>query len=191
MKNMRDRNYLDTYGDTFPLIMTQQIRYNNRLRLKNEDLAQHSFIVAYNILKIGYDYHIKNEYVYKACAMAITHDFPEVYTSDVPHDCKVAYPGFKEALAKIEEKFIETEMPELNELFTEYNHKQNICIDLVDLGDAISVLQYVNREISFGNNNNDMNIIKNEVSLRIVRMFDKLEELLKDSKYIKEENSNG
>ena len=88
MKKLRDLNVLDLYGDIFPMIMTQQVRYNNRHRIHNEDLAQHSFMVAYNILKIGFNYNIDSSIVYKACAMAIVHDCPEMFTSDIPHDCK-------------------------------------------------------------------------------------------------------
>ena len=64
---MRILNILDKYGDTFPLILADMNRYNNRIRIKNESIAEHSFFVAYNILKIGYDYglpdDVVNEYV--------------------------------------------------------------------------------------------------------------------------------
>lgn len=77
MSKLRDLNVLDLYGNIFPLIMTQQVRYNNRHRIHNEDLAQHSFMVAYNILKIGYNYPtIPRDIIYKACSMAIVHDYP-------------------------------------------------------------------------------------------------------------------
>ena len=85
----RELNILDIYGDISPMIMTQQVRYNNRQRIHNEDLAQHSYMVAYNILKIGYNYpQIPKDIIYKAAAMAITHDTAEIFTSDIPHNCK-------------------------------------------------------------------------------------------------------
>ena len=129
MKKLRELNVLDLYGDIFPMIMSQQVRYNNRHRIHNEDLAQHSFMVAYNILKIGYNYNIEDKLVHKACAMAIVHDCPEMFTSDIPHDCKVKHPEL--------------------------------------------------REILHGNKHEDIQIIKNEVSLRIVKLFEKLEKKLK------------
>lgn len=181
MKKLRDLNVLDLYGDTFPLIMTSQIRYNNRNRIHNEDLAQHSFIVAFNVLKIGYNYNIDKETIYKAVAMSIAHDTPEMFTSDVPHDCKVKHPELRKLLSDIELEFITNELPELEELYSEYLKEDGLCYLLVCLGDAVSVLQYVNREISHGNNDEDMTIIKNEISLRIVNLFNELEEKLKNN----------
>ena len=183
MRNLRDLNVLDLYGDIFPLILTQQVRYNNRHRIHNEDLAQHSYMVAYNILKIGYNYpEIPKEDIYKACSMAIVHDGSEIFTSDVPHDCKVKHPELRNILSNIEHEFIDSEMPEFKELFDEYSKGEGIIVTLVELGDAISVLQYVNREIIHGNKHEDMQIIKNEVSLRIIKLFDKLEERLSKEK---------
>ena len=182
MKKLRDLNVLDLYGDIFPMIMTQQVRYNNRHRIHNEDLAQHSFMVAYNILKIGFNYNIDSSIVYKACAMAIVHDCPEMFTSDIPHDCKTKHPELKSLLSTIEKEFIKEEMPELQVLYNEYAQGISLAYTLVELGDAISVLQYVNREIIHGNKHEDMQIIKNEVSLRIVKLFDKLEERLNKKK---------
>ena len=183
MKKLRDLNVLDLYGDIFPLIMTQQVRYNNRHRIHNEDLAQHSFMVAYNILKIGYNYpDIPKEDIYRACSMAIVHDCPEMFTSDVPHDCKTKHPELRSMLSDIEHEFIEEEMPELKLLYDEYSEGTTISFILVELGDAISVLQYVNREIIHGNKHEDMQIIKNEVSLRIVKLFEKLDKEIKEIK---------
>ena len=177
--SLRKLNVLDRYGDIFPLILTQQIRYNNRHRIHNEDLAQHSYMVAYNIIKIAYDYSIEDSIRDRAVAMAITHDFSESYTADLPHDCKVAYPELKTILDKIEKEFIHNEAPELEELFLEYSNNDNLACKLVSLGDAISVLQYVNREQLHGNTHKDIDIIKNEVSLRIVKLFEDLEKSLK------------
>ena len=82
----------------------------------------------------------------------------------------------------IEQEFVDSETPELKELFDEYSDGDSIAALLVELGDAISVLQYVNREIIHGNKHEDMQIIRNEVSLRIVKLFDKLDSKLKENK---------
>lgn len=182
MSKLRDTGILDYFGDTYPLIMTGQVRYNNRNRIHNEDLAQHSFIVAYNVLKIAYRYNIPSDIAYKATAMAIVHDYPETYTADIPHDCKVKYPELRSLLSKIEVEFIKEEVPELEELFKAYQEGKGIEAILVDLGDAISVLQYVNREINHGNRDKDMEIIKNEVSARVINLSNTLQEHLKKGK---------
>lgn len=178
---MRELSILDRYGDTFPLILSDMKRYNNRIKIKDENIAEHSFFVAYNILKIGYDYRLSNEVVNEAVAMAIVHDYPEIFTSDIPHDCKQSNPWLRDILSKVEQDFIKEQMPELLDRYDKLNTEYSIATLLVELGDAISVLQYSNREISLGNNTEDMRIIHNEVCSRVTRLFAKLEEELKNA----------
>lgn len=73
-KSLRKLNVLDRYGDISPLILADMKRYNNRIKLKEESIAEHSFFVAYNIIKIGYDYNIAKDIVNEAVTMAIVHD---------------------------------------------------------------------------------------------------------------------
>lgn len=179
---MRELSALDRYGDTFPLILADMKRYNNRIKIKDENIAEHSFFVAYNILKIGYDYKLPKEVVNEAVAMAIVHDYPEVFTSDIPHDCKQSHPELRDILSKVEHDFIEKQMPELLDRYDKLNDKYSLSTILVELGDAISVLQYSNREISLGNNTDDMRIIHNEVCSRVTRLFATLEEVIENAK---------
>lgn len=177
---MRELSILDRYGDTFPLILSDMKRYNNRIKIKDENIAEHSFFVAYNILKIGYDYKLSREVINEAVAMAIVHDYPEVFTSDIPHDCKQSRPELRDILLKVERDFIEKQMPELLDRYDKLN-EDSLTALLVELGDAISVLQYSNREISLGNNTEDMRIIHNEVCGRVTRLFTILEEVIKNA----------
>lgn len=177
---MRVLNHLDRYGDTFPLVLADMKRYNNRIKIKNESIAEHSFFVAYNVMKIGYDYKLPAKVVNEAVSMAIAHDYPEAYTSDIPHDCKQSNPELKGLLLNIELKFLEEQMPELLDSYKKLN-EHSLAALLVDLGDAISVLQYSNREIELGNTTEDMKIIHNEVCCRVTKLFTKLEEEIKNA----------
>lgn len=171
---MRSLSMLDRYGDTFPLILADMKRYNNRIKIKDENIAEHSFFVAYNIIKIGYDYKLPSDVVNEAVSMAIVHDYPEVFTSDIPHDCKQSHPELRSILVKVEREFLEDQMPELLDRYDKLNDNSLAAL-LVELGDAISVLQYSNREISLGNNTEDMRIIHNEVCSRVTKLFTKLD----------------
>lgn len=175
---MRDFNVLDIYGNTFPLILADMKRYNNRIKLKSESIAEHSFFVAYNILKIGYDYSIPSDIINDAVAIAITHDFPEMFTSDLPHDCKQRYPELRKLLATVEIDFIKEEMPELYERYDRLLNEKSLTTLLVDIGDAISVLQFCNREIDLGNTTDDVKNISNEIKMRVVNLFEKLKKEL-------------
>lgn len=177
---MRDLNVLDVYGRTFPLILADMKRYNNRIKLKSESIAEHSFFVAYNIIKVGHDYGISNDIINEAVAMAITHDFPEMFTSDLPHDCKQRYPELRKLLADVEIEFIKEEMPELYDRYYKLLNEDSLVTLLVDIGDAISVLQFCNRENDLGNDTEDIKNISNEIKLRIVTLFEKLKKEIAD-----------
>ena len=172
---LRKRNVLDIYGKVDMLILSSQVRYNNRVRIKNEDLAQHSYFVAYNILKVAYDYNIPKNISEEAICRALVHDLDEQYTSDIPHDCKVEYPELRELVKKIGLRYIEQEAPEAVSYFIDYSNKHDLPNLLVDIGDALSVLQYTNRELLLGNETEDMQIISNEIKARVIRLFDELE----------------
>lgn len=178
---MRVLNQLDKYGDTFPLVLADMKRYNNRIKIKSESIAEHSFFVAYNILKIGYEYMLPSEVVNEAVAMAIVHDYPEAFTSDIPHDCKQSSPELRKLLLNLERTFLAEQMPELLSRYEKLSEENSLTALLVDLGDAISVLQYSNREIELGNSTEDMKIIHNEVCSRVTRLFAKLEEEIKNA----------
>lgn len=176
---VRELNALDKYGTTFPLILADMKRYNNRVKIKTESIAEHSFFVAYNILKVAHDYNIDDKIANEAVSLAIVHDFPEMYTSDLPHDCKQRYPELRMLLSNIEMNYMLEEMPELARRYSDLLKGNSLATLLVDIGDAISVLQYCNREIELGNNTADMQVISNEIKERVIKLFQKLESELK------------
>ena len=108
--------------------------------------------------------------------------FQSGYTSDLPHDCKQAYPELREILEKIEAVYIYEDVPELEDYYNKLIDNKGLAPFLVTIGDAISVLQYCNREKKLGNNTEDINIIHNEVSARIITLFTKLEDILEKKK---------
>lgn len=172
---------IEKYSNVEPMILSSQIRYNNRIRIKNEDLAQHSFYVAYNILQVGYDYKIEKSIVQEAVCRAIFHDLDEMFTSDIPHDCKVEFPELKEMVKNIGLEYIKKKASFATQYFLDYSEKEDLANLLVDIGDAISVLQYSNREISLGNGTKQMHEIMDEVTNRLYNLFEKLEGELNDS----------
>lgn len=143
-----------------PMRMHGIIRYVNRARIKDEDLAQHSYSVAYYCFRIAYDFNIPDDIRNEAIAMAIIHDIGEVFTSDLPHDVKYENPELKELCDKLERKYIDRELPEAKQLWYKLEDKENPTIPsiMVKLADSMSVEAYAEREISLGN---QTKIIKN------------------------------
>ena len=142
-----------------PMRMHGIIRYANRNRIKNEDLAQHSYSVAYYCFEIADKYHISTSTRNKAIAMAIIHDIGEVFTSDLPHD------------VKLERKYVHEQLPNsVAELWEELENKENPSLAgaIVKLGDSLSVNAYVDREIELGNTSPIICEIKTDIQKRIM-----------------------
>lgn len=168
-------DFITEYSDVNPLVLSSQIRYNNRIRIKDEDLAQHSYYVAYNIMKLGYDFNIKQETIEKAVCRAIVHDLDEQFTADIPHDCKVQFPELREMVSKIGLDFIKQKASFATQYFLDYSNLDDLCNLLVNMGDALSVLQYVTREIELGNKTEAMKIIHLEIRDRLKILLKKLQ----------------
>lgn len=154
-----------------PMRMHGIIRYANRNRIKNEDLAQHSYSVAYYCFEIAEKYHILKETRNKAIAMAVIHDIGEVFTSDLPHDVKYENPELKQLCDKLERKYVHEELPNsVAELWDELEDKENPSLAgaIVKLGDSLSVNAYVDREIELGNTSPIICEIKQDIQKRIM-----------------------
>ena len=103
------------------------------------------------------------------------------YTNDIPHDCKYEYPELKNILCKIEKSYIESFTPELKYYYNELEKEDTLESLLVKLSDAVSVLEFTNRELDLGNQSNDFQIIHNEICVRVSNLFEKLEYYLKSN----------
>lgn len=156
-----------------PIQMQGIIRYANRNRIKNEDLAQHSFSVAYYCFEIAIQYNIPDNIRNEAIAMSIIHDIGECYTSDLPHDVKYENPELKKLCDKLEIKFVDSLNPQVTRLWHKLeDNKDSIQYLMVKLADSMSVRSYVDRELTLGNRDNIMAEISQNIDGRI-DMFSK------------------
>lgn len=163
-----------------PMKMHGIIRYANRNRIKDEDLAQHSYSVAAYCFEIAKDFGISDEIRNEAIAMAIIHDVGECFTSDLPHDVKTENPELKQLCDKLEEKYID-KIPSINNLWHKLeDNKDSIPSVMVKLGDTMSVKAYVKRELSLGNRSKEMTEINEDVDNRLGNLSLKLSKLLKN-----------
>ena len=76
-------------------------RYSNRVRIRNEDVAQHSFFVSAIVIYLYEKYNFKLDV---ALTMAICHDIPEADISDMSNALKVKYPELSNQLSIVEHK---------------------------------------------------------------------------------------
>ena len=165
-------------GDTTILGLGEIVRYNNRAKIKNENVAEHSYYVAATVLKICQIFNIDDDIKYKALEFSVVHDMGEIFLGDIPYDTKLNNPSLSGVLEKAEILSLEKNMPEYAELFKEFikEEKEETTAYLVaKLADTVSVLQYSNRERSLGNNTDSMIHINEESKVRIQKLIDKLD----------------
>lgn len=177
MRKLREVTFLDRYSHTDYYIPTEIIRYSNRSKMRTENIAEHSFYVAFYVILVGNDYNIKPEIINKACTLAVLHDYPEIYTLDLAHDFKYSHPDVKATFSKAEKDFISQYLPNIKHYFDDLDQDTPESL-LVHIGDALSVLLYTNRELSIWNDNHDMKVISNEIRVRLTELFAKLDEYI-------------
>lgn len=167
--------------DTNILKMSDLLRYNGRYKIKNENIAEHSFYVAYNVMNICKKYDISELDKCKSLEFAIVHDIPELYTNDINYITKRDNPELSKLLDNIEREFIVRGMPLIKDSFMEFqNDKNSIPHIIVKLADSLSVLQFALREINLGNTSRDMREIEYESSSRVNLFENMLIEKLKN-----------
>ena len=124
------------------------VRYNPRTRLKNENVAEHSFFTALIALDICRKLSINACNTFEVIVKCLLHDTPEQELNDITYDVKLKlnlYPMLK----KFEDKYFEDNYANYADIMI--NDDNNIINAIVNYADAMSVLQYAYNEIELGN----------------------------------------
>lgn len=159
--------------------MKNLIRYNARIRIKDEDIAQHSYFVSLFCLKIFKKVNLTTEQKYNILVKAILHDCCEILTSDIPYDVKRNYPEVKDLFKNIELDYYKNNWKEYEKLFT--NKDEDDIIDLiVKLADIYSVRQYALNESILGNKDDEMLTILKDTKERLENQIKKIKEKIKN-----------
>jgi len=124
------------------------IRYNNTPRLVKESVAEHSYFVTLTVYKL-YD-------VYKfdlliALKMALFHDVPEIYLSDMPNNTKITFPEIAAAVKNSYPSASDMLDPTMTPLIDDYENQKTLEAKIVKLADILSILQYTRQEVKLGN----------------------------------------
>ncbi|PED64022.1 YfbR-like 5'-deoxynucleotidase [Priestia megaterium] len=167
------------FGNTDLLSLGEMVRYNNHAKIKNENVATHTFIAATNIFKICHKFNIPQAVKLLALEMVIVHDIGELATNDIPHNFKKANPELKKMLEVAELQFMKESMPEFYQSFERLirmEKAETLIAVIVKLADTISVLQYSNNELDLGNKTPKMVEINEDAKRRVLILINKLEE---------------
>lgn len=158
LERLSDKQIMDEY------VLSKIIRYNNRTRLQNESVAEHTCFVSLFCLKIMAQLNLDHETERQVLVLAALHDMAESRTSDIPHNVKANYPVMEGVLAEIERQYYEENW----EKYIDVVYNQNdLVYNIVKLADAYSVYQYCMNERNLGNHSSDNEEILEEVQYRI------------------------
>lgn len=160
------------------------IRYNNRCRLKDESVAEHTCFVSIFCLKILAKLGLDHETERKVLILAALHDAAESRTSDIPHDVKANYPEMRKILDKVEKDYYKEEW---SDYYREVYAPSDLCHSILKLADSYSVYQYCLNEMALGNISNDIKMIKSESYKRILAYTQDINDLMIKS-FFEEEN---
>lgn len=129
------------------------VRYSQMPKVHNETVAEHSYYVALFSIQICDDLGLSEKQKASAMKMALVHDLPEIYTSDLPSDIKRDNKGLSEILKTVEDKVIDINMPEYRDIYDklEKGKHSELVPAIVKLADILSVYQYTLHEESLGN----------------------------------------
>lgn len=139
------------------------VRYNNKFRIKDESVAEHTAIVALNVLLLRQEYEFDLE---KALVMALIHDIPEIFLTDVTHDVKKNYPELAKLLKEKEIEVMKEHFPHLLNAFIEVEQQQTLESLMVLLADINSVVLYSSTEIRLGNSGYMMEVLESSSKLK-------------------------
>lgn len=178
MSSYFNRGKIKLLGNTDILGLGEIIRYNNRPKIKNENVAEHTFYVTSTVLKICQMFNLSDKVKHKALEFAVVHDIPELLIGDVPYDTKVNNPLLREAVEKAEVEALKNNLPEYYEsycAFLKEEKEETVEYLVTKLADTVSVLQYSNRELDLGNKTTHMIDINEESEKRVHDLIEKLE----------------
>ena len=170
---------LDVFSDeqiTSEYVLSKIIRYNNRCKLQNESVAEHTCFVSLFCLKILAKLNLDHETERKVLILAALHDTAESRTSDIPHDVKANYPEMQRILDKVEKDYYEEVWGDYKE---EVYKPGNLCYNILKLADSYSVYQYCLNEKALGNVSDVIDEITHNAMVRIQHYTDTINQMIK------------
>lgn len=156
--------------------MSNMIRYNNEVHIHNENVAEHSFYVAVYAMEICDILDLSIYYRRLVVEKALIHDIHEIELSDIPHNVKKNIEGFEERCIAFEKEFNKDYFADIIYRIEGDKYEQ-LIESIVELADVISVKQYAQQEVEFGNKKKFAPILDNSK----VRIDDCLRKIKEDA----------
>lgn len=186
MKKLKLNDFQEQVVNEKIMLLDSVNRQSTIYTIHNENLASHSFKVAYIALTIAKYLGLSREEQNQITTYALIHDVGESNTSDMPSNVKRSVPGLKELLDEAEKVGIAKHNPEILDEFTElqqHEKEKDLIGIIVKLADILAFLMVVKQEKALGNH--DKTLLRAEANS--VKQFREYFDLLKEA-FTYEEN---
>ena len=150
------------------------IRYGNIPRIRDENVAEHTFLVSALILKLYDEYSFD---LGKALVISTSHDILEADTNDICHVLKKDNEELYNAIKKAEKSFIKNYPSAVKYGIEEYDSDDTIEANIVHLADALQCLQTANNELKTGGNEYFIEVKENSI-IRVEKIRNELKDHL-------------
>jgi 5'-deoxynucleotidase YfbR-like HD superfamily hydrolase len=151
-------------------------RYNNKFKIINESVAEHSFFVAVLVLKMYDDYNFNLK---TALKMSLIHDIPELHLSDVTHDVKKNFPKLAKEVLNAEYAIMRKKYPNWYYTFRDFESGESVEAQVVKMADNLSCVQYATAEMALGNKGYMKEVAK-DAGRRVMECENKLKKYRRD-----------
>lgn len=169
---------INTLSDTKILRLGSILRYNNKHRNHEENVAEHSFYVMHMVNEICLHYNLSS-YTRDYCLqLALVHDIPEAITGDISFDTKDCNDELSKIVNKAENEAILKEFPIYQELYKDFLRQEKnrtVSYLIVKIADTASVVKYAELEKDLGNNTPEFVEIRYNARERLIKLIDELE----------------
>ena len=153
-------------------------RFNYRIRIHEESVAEHSFYVALYSLAICEQLCLSNDVTFMVISKALIHDIYEIHTSDIPYPVKQEFPEIKQLLDSNEDSFLRNYFSEVFNRNDNFSTKDKELVEcVVKMADILSCWQFSEIEVDFGNSKY-FREIEDDSRERLKKQFEKLKQLL-------------
>lgn len=156
------------------------VRYNTHPRVKDENVATHSYYVTLFTKLICDRLKVSSSVKLEALELALVHDISEYVTNDITYDAKQAMPEIRDLLVQYEKQFVKLQFPEIYDIMFNSDERSQLIQTIVKVADIMSVNQYCRNEVMLGNE--AFQSFSVDAHVRLQNILNKLEGMLKNAK---------
>ena len=164
-------------------------RYNGKVVIKEENVAEHSFYTVLNVLRICEFFDVDHDITFKLMAIAAVHDLSEYLVGDIPFEFKIDNPEIMKMFEQCEIQILHQQYKD-NPYILGLLGWTYIDIPIIKLADEMCAWQYATREINLGSKHSEIYRIWEEAEDRVRVGFEIIQKQIENGEDLLNGNLN-